>query len=95
MPEDVKDEIGQSLQVAEWGGTPDNAKPLRGARFRGVWEIVANFNTDTYRGVYTVRFAERVYVLHCFVNYPRPQGAGLVSKPKPNTIGQLTMPRPK
>ena len=32
----------------------------------GVLEVVANEDGDTYRAVYTVRFAEIVYVLHCF-----------------------------
>ena len=31
-----------------------------------VLEIVEDFDTDTYRAVYTVRFEEAVYVLHCF-----------------------------
>ena len=29
-------------------------------------EIVDNFATDTYRAIYTVRFAEAIYVLHVF-----------------------------
>ena len=29
-------------------------------------EVVANHDGDAYRAVYTVRFAEIVYVLHCF-----------------------------
>ncbi len=29
-------------------------------------EIVVNEDTDTYRAVYTVRFENAVYVLHCF-----------------------------
>jgi len=29
-------------------------------------EIVERFDGDTYRAVYTVRFQEVVYVLHCF-----------------------------
>jgi len=28
--------------------------------------VVENWLTDTYRAVYTVRFADAVYVLHCF-----------------------------
>jgi len=31
-----------------------------------VLEIVENHDGDTYRAVYTVRFAEAIYVLHCF-----------------------------
>ncbi len=39
---------------------------LRG--FKGSWvlELVENYDGDTYRAVYTVRFAQRVYVLHAF-----------------------------
>lgn len=35
-------------------------------RSAGVLEVVEDFATDTYRAVYTVRFAEAVFVLHCF-----------------------------
>jgi phage-related protein len=31
-----------------------------------VLEVIADHRSDTYRAVYTVRFAERVYVLHVF-----------------------------
>jgi len=39
---------------------------LRGFGGAGVLEVVADDDGDTYRAVYTVRFAEVVYVLHCF-----------------------------
>ncbi len=29
-------------------------------------EVVDDFDGDTYRAVYTVRFAGAIYVLHCF-----------------------------
>ena len=32
----------------------------------GVLEITEDYDTDTYRAVYTVRFADIVYVLHVF-----------------------------
>lgn len=32
----------------------------------GVVEVVADFRSSTFRAVYTVKFAEIVYVLHCF-----------------------------
>ena len=32
----------------------------------GVWEIVARYDTDTYRAVYTVKIGEKIYVLHAF-----------------------------
>ena len=32
----------------------------------GVGEIVARYDTDTYRAVYTVKIGEKIYVLHAF-----------------------------
>lgn len=68
MPDGVQDEVGFALHQVQQGATPDNAKPLTGSEFRGasVLEIVADERTDTYRAVYTVRFAGTVFVLHCF-----------------------------
>lgn len=42
------------------------AKPLRGFSGAGVLEIVDDYSSNTYRAVYTVRFADAVYVLHVF-----------------------------
>jgi phage-related protein len=42
------------------------AKPLKGFRGAGVLEVVDDFDGNTYRAVYTIRFAEVVYVLHAF-----------------------------
>jgi phage-related protein len=41
-------------------------KPLKGFKGSGVLEVVEDFDGDTYRTVYTVKFAEIVYVLHAF-----------------------------
>jgi phage-related protein len=48
------------------GGKHEKAKPLRGFGGAGVLEIVENEEGGAYRAVYTVRFAEAVFVLHCF-----------------------------
>ena len=40
--------------------------PLKGFKGAGVLELVEDFDGDTYRAVYTVKFAEIVYVLHIF-----------------------------
>jgi phage-related protein len=66
FPEEVKDSMGFALYVAQQGGKHRDAKPLRGFGGTGILEIVADFDGDTYRAVYTVRFAGRVYVLHAF-----------------------------
>jgi len=66
FPEEVKDEIGFALYQARRGLTPRSAKPLKGFTGASVLEIVDDFQTDTYRAVYTVQFADAVYVLHAF-----------------------------
>jgi phage-related protein len=64
FPEEVRRQVGGALWNAQLGLKAPFAKPLKG--FRGVLEIVDDFDGDTYRAVYTVRFAEVVYVLHAF-----------------------------
>jgi phage-related protein len=66
MPQAVRSELGYALYVAQLGGTHRKAKPLKG--FGGAWvmEIVSDHRGDSYRCVYTVRFAGSVYVLHAF-----------------------------
>lgn len=66
FPEAVKDEMGFALYEAQCGLKPLDAKPLKGFGGANVLEIVSDYQTDTYRAVYTVRFGERVYVLHAF-----------------------------
>ena len=41
-------------------------KALRGFASRAVLEIIAPFDGDTFRAIYTVRFGDAVYVLHAF-----------------------------
>ncbi len=66
FPGEVNDSIGFALYVAQQGGKHSHAKPLRGFGGAGVLEIVEDHDGDTYRAVYTVRLAGRVYVLHAF-----------------------------
>jgi len=63
--EEVRDELGVALSVAQFGGKHPNAKPWKGEG-PGVLEIVEDHRGDTYRAVYTVRFERAVYVLHAF-----------------------------
>lgn len=51
---------------AQLGEKSPAAKPLKGFGGAGVLEVVDDFDGDTYRAVYTVRFAGAVYVLHVF-----------------------------
>ena len=66
MPEDVQDVFGYALQQAQSGKKHPDAKPLKGFGGAGVLEVVEDFDSDTYRAVYTVKFGDAVYVLHCF-----------------------------
>ena len=65
FPEPVKDEIGNALGLAQFGGTHPKAKPWKGEG-PGVFEVVDDHDGNTYRAVYTVRWREMVYVLHAF-----------------------------
>jgi len=65
LPEDVVDDFGYALGAVQMGATPPQAKPWK-SDGAGVLELVENHRGDTFRAVYTVRFAQAVYVLHCF-----------------------------
>lgn len=65
FPEEVKDSIGYSLHKVQEGIVPRNAKPLKGLK-PAVMEIVSDYDTNTYRAVYTVRIGDVIYILHCF-----------------------------
>jgi phage-related protein len=66
LPRPVQRSMGFALRFAQAGAKLDSAKPLKGFTGAGVLEVVEDFDGDTYRAVYTVKFADAVYVLHCF-----------------------------
>ena len=66
MPEDVQDVFGHAIDLAQAGGKHPDAKALSGFGSAAVLEVVEDFRGDTFRAVYTVKFAGWVYVLHCF-----------------------------
>ena len=57
--------MGYALGLAQLGAKHPQAKPWKGEG-AGVLEVVEDFRGDTFRAVYTVRFAGVVYVLHAF-----------------------------
>jgi phage-related protein len=65
FPAAVKDEIGFALYQAQAGGKHIHAKPLK-ALGAGILEVVSDHRGDTFRAVYTVKLAGKVYVLHAF-----------------------------
>ncbi len=65
FPDEVQSDMDYALGLAQFGGKHPKAKPWKG-QGSGVFEIVEDHRGDTYRAVYTVRFAEVIYVLHAF-----------------------------
>jgi phage-related protein len=66
MPDAVQDRFGYALYLAQIGRKADQAKVLTGFGSAGVLEVVEDVRGNSYRAVYTVKFADVVYVLHCF-----------------------------
>jgi len=66
LPTDVRKFFGHALDFAQRGGQHGAAKTLKGFGGAGVIEVVENDASGTYRAVYTVKFEEAVFVLHCF-----------------------------
>ncbi|MGB7985434.1 MAG: type II toxin-antitoxin system RelE/ParE family toxin [Terracidiphilus sp.] len=66
MPDHVQQSFGFALYHAQIGLLHPDAKPLKGFGSAEILEIVEDWHGDSYRAVYTVRFAKAVYVLHCF-----------------------------
>jgi phage-related protein len=66
FPGEVPQVMGEALYRAQQGAEHPAAKALRGFGGRGVLEVVDDYRGDTYRAIYTVRFAMVIYVLHAF-----------------------------
>jgi len=66
LPEDVVDVFGYALYLAQIGKKHEQARPLKGFGSAGVLEVVEDWEGNTYRAVYTVRFMCGVFVLHVF-----------------------------
>jgi phage-related protein len=66
FPKKVRLVVGTALNTAQLGGKHKDAKPMKGFGGASVVEIVDDFDGATFRAVYTVRFADVVYVLHAF-----------------------------
>ena len=78
FPLGVQKDFGVALYIVQLGGTPPSAKPWKGLG-PGVLELVEDHRGDTFRAVYTIRFADRVHVLDAFqkkskagIKTPRP-----------------------
>ena len=66
LPIGARKFFGHALHFAQRGDQHIAAKVLKGFGGSGVLELIENDVGGTYRAVYTVKFAEAVFVLHCF-----------------------------
>jgi phage-related protein len=65
FPVELQKGLGLALSTAQYGGKHPAAKPWKGEG-AGVLKIVQDHDGDTFRAIYTVRFAKARYVLHAF-----------------------------
>ena len=80
MPCDVQDTFGYALHQAQIGKKHEQAKPLKGFGSAGVLEVVEDSGGGTFRAVFTVKFCDAVYVIHCF----QKKSTHGISTPKPD-----------
>jgi phage-related protein len=66
FPGPARREAGYALYLAPIGMKAPKAKPLRGFGGASVLEVMQDHDGNTYRAVYTVKFAGMVFVLHAF-----------------------------
>lgn len=66
FPDPLQSHMGYAIYVAQRGGKHRDTKVLSGFGGAGVLEVVKDFRGDTFRAVYTLKFADSVYVLHAF-----------------------------
>jgi phage-related protein len=66
FPRQARRDVGAALYATQNGETDPAAKPLKGFGGAAVMEIVSEDQGGAWRAVYTVRFADAVYVLHAF-----------------------------
>jgi phage-related protein len=78
FPIAVQKDMGVALYIVQLGRTPASAKVWKGLG-AGVYELVEDYRSNTFRVVYTVRVDDGVHVLHAFqkksksgVATPRP-----------------------
>lgn len=80
LPREVIQVFGFALSLAQAGERHESAKVLKGFGGAGVLEVVESDIGGTYRAVYTVKFAEAVFVLHCF----QKKSKSGIATPKPD-----------
>lgn len=65
FPDKVQTDGLRALTIAAEGTKADTAKPLHGLG-SGIFEIVLNDRSGTYRVVYAVQISDDIWVVHAF-----------------------------
>jgi phage-related protein len=65
FPISARREAGYQLDQVQQGGEPDDWKPMNTVG-QGVHEIRIREEFGSFRVIYVAKFADAVYVLHCF-----------------------------
>lgn len=65
FPLSARREAGYQLDLVQNGREPDDWKPMHSVG-QGVREIRIRDITGVYRVIYVAKFADAIYVLHCF-----------------------------
>lgn len=66
FPDEVQDEVGHGLYLAQMGDRHSHAKTLSGFGNAKMIELRERDRSGIYRVVYTVEMAEFIFVLHSF-----------------------------
>jgi phage-related protein len=66
FPDEVQNFMGFVLYEAQCGKRHRASKPLKGFAGTSVVEIMDDYDGDTYRAIYTVKYSDFIYVLHAF-----------------------------
>jgi phage-related protein len=66
LQDEVKRGFGYALSLAQSGLRHSSTKILQSFGGSGVIEIIENNKGGTYRVVYTVKYVQAIFVLHCF-----------------------------
>lgn len=81
FPTAVQREVGYALFQAQMGDRHGSmAKTLKGSGGGTMIEVRESFEGNAYRAVYTVRYAEAVFVLHAF----QKKSKSGIATPKPD-----------
>lgn len=78
MPEAVQASLSLVLVAAQMGTKHAKARALGGCGDAGILEVIEEHCGNTYWAVYSVRYVDTVYVLHCQAHSSRHGGTAFV-----------------